>query len=70
MLEGFIGVILLCLVDEPNQCMTVSGPIFATEEECRADVLYNGLPYFTDERPDLYIAGLTCVEAQLLGEEV
>jgi hypothetical protein len=62
----FIPVVVSCLVLEPSVCRPVMGYAEVTEAECM-DSLSEAVAY-TATRPDLYIAGLACVESYILDE--
>lgn len=69
MVEAFVPVLMLCLSNNPTQCTIVNGGVFETEQECQVDILIGGIPWVESERPEAYIAGLTCLEVQLLDEQ-
>ena len=68
MLEAFVPVIMLCLLDNPTSCNIVNGGAFESEEACMADLLIGGLPWAETAHPEAYVAGITCLETQFLGE--
>ena len=68
MLEGFVGVIMICMITDPNNCMVINGPVVSSEILCQADLLSEGLPAVEEYYSDAYVAGLTCMEVYLQGE--
>jgi hypothetical protein len=62
----FIPIVLTCLVAEPSACLPIMGYAEATEAECM-DSLSEAIAY-SIARPDLYIAGLACVESHILDD--
>ena len=63
----FTPIILTCLIASPTQCRPVMGPAEPTEIACM-NSLTTGLEFMATNRPDLYVAGLVCVETHLMDE--
>jgi len=68
MLEGFVGIMMLCLLDNPTQCLPINGPIVSSEIECQVSLLVDGIPSVEENFPGAYVAGLVCMEVSLQGE--
>ena len=64
----FTPIILSCLVANPTQCRPILGVSETTEAACMVS-LAAGIDYMTDNRPDLYAAGLVCLETHFLDQE-
>ena len=65
----FTPIILGCLVANPVQCSAFMGIGETTEVACM-NSLTVGLEFMAANRPDLYVAGLACVETHLAGQSV
>lgn len=65
----FTPIILGCLVANPMQCSAFMGIGETTEVACM-NSLTVGLEFMATNRPDLYVAGLVCIETHLLDQEV
>jgi len=64
----FTPIILGCLVANPIQCAAFMGVGEPTEFACM-NSLTVGLDFMAANRPDLYVAGLVCVETHLMDEQ-
>lgn len=64
----FTPIILTCLIASPTQCRPVMGPTEPSEIACMSS-LTAGLEFMATNRPDLYVAGLACVETHLMDEQ-
>ena len=64
----FIPIAVMCLVAEPDRCAVFNGPIVETEEICMINMMTQGLPNLTEQMPDTYIAGVTCLELDILDQ--
>jgi hypothetical protein len=62
----FAPVALICLMAEPTQCRAVVGNVEPTELSCMESL--SSAVYFAESRPDIYVAGLACVETEFLDE--
>lgn len=64
----FTPIIIGCLIANPTQCAAFMGSAELTESACMMS-LTTGLDYMNVNRPDIYAAGLVCVETHLQNEE-
>ena len=65
----FLGVILTCLLSDPQACQLMYGTPQTTLELCRQEIEFVGIPYameMTDSQ--VYVAGVTCLEVTFLDE--
>lgn len=68
MIDGFIGVVLICQELQPTNCMVINGPIAITEQACYDDLMTNGANSIAINFPNTYIAGATCMYVELQDE--
>lgn len=64
----FMPVVVMCLVAEPDQCQVFRGYIAEDEESCMVELYTQGLPALTDAYQEAYIAGITCLEVDILDQ--
>lgn len=64
----FAPIVVMCLVAEPTRCNVFSAPMMETEEMCQVFVMTEGLPTLTNQYPDAYIAGIDCLEVDILDQ--
>lgn len=60
----FLPVIIACLVENPTQCNAFMGTVETTKSDCISSLTI-GLEFIDTNRPDIYAAGLACVEVHL-----
>lgn len=63
----FTPIIIACLVADPLQCTPYMGFTEETEAACM-ESLNAGLDFVANNRPNLYVAGLACIETHTLDE--
>ena len=62
----FTPIAIVCLLSNPTECTTLTGPRYETEQECM-----NGLAMAANDlgrMSSVYVAGLTCLEVNLLDQ--
>jgi hypothetical protein len=64
----FMPVVVMCLVASPDECQVFRGYIAEDEEACMIEMMTVGLPTLTDMYQDAYIAGVTCMEVDILDQ--
>ena len=64
----FVPIVVMCLVTDPDRCGAFNGPAVETEEVCLIDMLTQGLPSLAEQMPDAYVAGVTCLEIDILDQ--
>ena len=64
----FMPVVVMCLVAEPQNCAVFRGNILEDEESCVVEMYTQGLPNLTNQCQEAYIAGLTCLEVDILDQ--
>ena len=65
----FLGVILTCLLSEPQACQLMHGTPQATVSECWQEIEFVGIPYAMEMTGNqVYVAGVTCLELTFLDE--
>lgn len=69
MVELFVPLLMLCLEDDVTNCNIYTSDPFPTEEACMLDLQFTGL-VFAATQEGTYIAGLSCLEASFLDEQV
>jgi hypothetical protein len=62
----FTPLILTCLVEEPTQCRPIMGPAETTEVACMTSL--SGAMTYVSTLPDVYAAGLACLETYILDD--
>ena len=64
----FMPVVVMCLVASPDECQVFRGYIAEDEEACMVETLTVGLPALTDMYQNAYIAGIHCMEIDILDQ--
>lgn len=64
----FLPVVAMCLIAEPQQCNVFRGVLTEDEETCMVQVMTEGLPSLTNAYQNAYIAGITCLEVDVLDD--
>lgn len=64
----FVPIVMMCLVAEPDNCAVFRGNILEDEESCMIELYTQGLPNLTNQFQDAYIAGITCLEVDILDQ--
>lgn len=62
----FAPIAIVCLLSNPTECTTLTGPRYETEQEC-----VNSLAMAVNDlnrMSSVYVAGLTCLEVDLLDQ--
>jgi len=64
----FLPIVAMCLIAEPQNCNVFRGTLTEDEETCMVELLTVGLPSLTSTYQEAYIAGIDCVEIDILDE--
>ena len=65
----FLGVILTCLLSDPQACQLMHGTPQTTLELCRQELEVVGVPYIMEmTNNQVYVAGMTCLEVTFLDD--
>ena len=62
----FTPILIACLISNPNECTTLTGPRYETEQEC-VDSLVGAVDEINNMSP-VYVAALTCLEIVVLDQ--
>lgn len=64
----FMPIVVMCLVAEPENCAVFRGNTLPDEESCMVELYTQGLPNLANQFQDAYIAGITCLEVDILDQ--
>ena len=63
----FLPVVIACLIPNPTECTTLTGPRYETEQECINSLM--GAVGDINNMSSVYVSGLVCLEVSLIDQE-